>query len=156
MTNANVDQVVTAVDGQTLTLKYKDGERENLCPRRHANCCLRAGTPCLRSSPSTKRFIKNPDLIYQDSNPTNVFHTACIGNRGDRLAVLARRRDVVRAAFPTGSNASSVASWTRLATREEKRGSAPFDGRRYIGLKRVELQIELIRDGGQTDLPIKT
>ena len=29
--------------------------------------------PCNRSSPSTKRFIKNPDLIHQDSNPTNVF-----------------------------------------------------------------------------------
>ena len=28
MTNANVDQVVTAVDGQTLTLKYKDGEKK--------------------------------------------------------------------------------------------------------------------------------
>ena len=27
MTNANVDQVVTSVDGQTLTLKYKDGEK---------------------------------------------------------------------------------------------------------------------------------
>ena len=27
MTNANIDQVVTAVDGQTLTLKYKDGEK---------------------------------------------------------------------------------------------------------------------------------
>ena len=27
MTNANVDQVVTAVDGQTLTLNYKDGEK---------------------------------------------------------------------------------------------------------------------------------
>ena len=48
------------------------------------------------------------------------------------------------------------ARWTRLASREEKRGSAPLDGRRYIRLKRVELQIELIRDGGQTDLPIKT
>jgi hypothetical protein len=29
--------------------------------------------PCVRSSPSTKRFIKNPDSIHQDSNPTNVF-----------------------------------------------------------------------------------
>jgi hypothetical protein len=29
--------------------------------------------PCNRSSPSTKRFIKNPDSIHQDSNPTNVF-----------------------------------------------------------------------------------
>jgi hypothetical protein len=28
MTNANVDQVVTAVDGQTLTLKYKEGEKK--------------------------------------------------------------------------------------------------------------------------------
>ena len=62
----------------------------------------------------------------------------------------------MRAAFLAGSNASSVASWTRLASREEKRGSAPLDGRRYIGLKRIELQIELIRDSGQTDLPIKT
>ena len=26
--DANVDQVVTAVDGQTLTLKYKDGEKK--------------------------------------------------------------------------------------------------------------------------------
>jgi hypothetical protein len=28
MTNANIDQVVTAVDGQTLTLKYNDGEKK--------------------------------------------------------------------------------------------------------------------------------
>jgi hypothetical protein len=62
----------------------------------------------------------------------------------------------VRAAFLASSNASSVTSRTWLASREEKRGSAPLDGRRYIRLKRVELQIELIRDGGQTDLPIKT
>jgi hypothetical protein len=32
MTNANVDQVVTAVDGQTLTLKYKDGETRIFVP----------------------------------------------------------------------------------------------------------------------------
>ena len=32
MTNANVDQVVTAVDGQTLTLKYKDGEKRIFVP----------------------------------------------------------------------------------------------------------------------------
>src|ERR1700722_19744890 len=30
-------------------------------------------TPCRRSSPSTKRFIKNPDSIRQDSNSTDVF-----------------------------------------------------------------------------------
>jgi Domain of unknown function (DUF5666) len=32
MTNANVDQVVTTVDGQTLTLKYKDGEKKIFVP----------------------------------------------------------------------------------------------------------------------------
>src|ERR1700733_10607342 len=32
MTNANVDQVVTAVDGRTLTLKYKDGEKRIFVP----------------------------------------------------------------------------------------------------------------------------
>lgn len=32
MTNANVDEVVTAVDGQTLTLKYKDGEQKIFVP----------------------------------------------------------------------------------------------------------------------------
>ena len=32
MTNANVEQVVTAVDGQTLTLKYKDGEKKIFVP----------------------------------------------------------------------------------------------------------------------------
>jgi len=32
MTNANVDQIVTAVDGQTLTLKYKDEEKKIFVP----------------------------------------------------------------------------------------------------------------------------
>src|SRR5262249_59913041 len=32
MTNANVEQVVTAVDGQTLTLKYNDGEKKIFDP----------------------------------------------------------------------------------------------------------------------------
>jgi hypothetical protein len=32
MTNANVDQVVTAVNGQTLTLKYKNGEAKIFVP----------------------------------------------------------------------------------------------------------------------------
>jgi Domain of unknown function (DUF5666) len=32
MTNANVDDVVTAVEGNTLTLKYKDGEKKILIP----------------------------------------------------------------------------------------------------------------------------
>ena len=32
MTNANVEDVVSAVDGRTLTLKYKDGEKKILVP----------------------------------------------------------------------------------------------------------------------------
>jgi hypothetical protein len=32
MTNANVEQAVTAVDGPTLTLKYKDGEKKIFIP----------------------------------------------------------------------------------------------------------------------------
>src|SRR6476661_796606 len=32
MTNANVEQTVTGVDGQTLTLKYKDGEKKIIVP----------------------------------------------------------------------------------------------------------------------------
>ena len=32
MTNANVDQLVTAVDGRTLALKYKDGEKKIFVP----------------------------------------------------------------------------------------------------------------------------
>jgi uncharacterized protein DUF5666 len=32
MTNANVEQIVTGVDGQTLTLKYKDGEQRIIVP----------------------------------------------------------------------------------------------------------------------------
>jgi len=36
MTNATVDQVVTAADGHTLTLKYKDGEKRIVVPRETA------------------------------------------------------------------------------------------------------------------------
>ena len=32
MTNANVEHVVTGVDGQTLTVKYKDGEKKLIVP----------------------------------------------------------------------------------------------------------------------------
>jgi len=32
MTNANVEQTAAVVDGQTLTLKYKDGEKKVLVP----------------------------------------------------------------------------------------------------------------------------
>jgi hypothetical protein len=32
MTNANVEEAVTGIDGQTLTLKYKDGEKKVIVP----------------------------------------------------------------------------------------------------------------------------
>ena len=32
MTNGNVEQVVTGVDGETLTVKYKDGEMKIIVP----------------------------------------------------------------------------------------------------------------------------
>jgi hypothetical protein len=32
MTNGNVEQAVTGVDGETLTVKYKDGEKKIIVP----------------------------------------------------------------------------------------------------------------------------
>jgi len=32
MTNANVESVVSSVDGQTITVKYKDGEKKVIVP----------------------------------------------------------------------------------------------------------------------------
>jgi Domain of unknown function (DUF5666) len=49
MTNANVDQLVTAVDGQTLTLKYKDGEKKIF---------VAANTPIVAYVPGDKNDLK--------------------------------------------------------------------------------------------------
>jgi hypothetical protein len=47
MTNANVDQTVNGNDGQTLSVKYKDGERgRDLCPRQQGRS--QAGNQDLR------------------------------------------------------------------------------------------------------------
>src|SRR5262245_64566866 len=43
MTNANVEKVVTAVDGQTLTLKYKDGEKKIFVPANTPNVVYEQG-----------------------------------------------------------------------------------------------------------------
>jgi outer membrane lipoprotein SlyB len=56
MTNANVDEAVTGIDGTTLTLKYKDGEKKVIVP---------PGTPIVsyvmgsksELTPGTKIFI---------------------------------------------------------------------------------------------------
>lgn len=38
MTNANVEQIVTGVNGQTMTVRYKDGERRFLSRRMPLSC----------------------------------------------------------------------------------------------------------------------
>jgi hypothetical protein len=67
MTNANVEQVVTAVDGQTLTLKYKDGEKKIFVP---ANTPIVVYVPGDKSDlkPGAKVFVaavKQPDGTLQ-------------------------------------------------------------------------------------------
>jgi Domain of unknown function (DUF5666) len=55
MTNANVDQVVTAVDGQTLTLKYKDGEKKIFVP---------ADTPVVAYVPGDNKDLKPGAKVF--------------------------------------------------------------------------------------------
>src|SRR5262245_18079675 len=67
MTNANVEQVVIAVDGPTLTLKYKDGEKKIFGP---ANTPIVVYVPGDKSDlkPGAKVFIaavKQPDGTLQ-------------------------------------------------------------------------------------------
>jgi len=49
MTNANVEQIVSAVDGPTLTLKYKGGEKKIVVP---------ANTPIVAYVPADKSDLK--------------------------------------------------------------------------------------------------
>lgn len=49
MTNANVEQIDAAVDGRTLTLKYKDGEKKIFVP---------ADTPIVTYGPGDKSDLK--------------------------------------------------------------------------------------------------
>jgi hypothetical protein len=55
MTNANVDQIGTAVDGRTLTLKYKDGEKKITVP---------ANAPIVTYVPGDKNDIKPGAKIF--------------------------------------------------------------------------------------------
>jgi hypothetical protein len=67
MTNANVEQVVTAVDGQTLTLKYKDGEKRIFVPANTPIVVYVAGDKS-DLKPGAKLFIvavKQPDGTLQ-------------------------------------------------------------------------------------------
>jgi hypothetical protein len=73
MTNANVEQAVTGVDGQTLTLKYKDGEKKIVVPKDAAIVTFVPGDKS-DLKPGVKVFIvaatKQPDgsLVTQRIN----------------------------------------------------------------------------------------
>jgi hypothetical protein len=55
MTNASVDQIGSAVDGRTLTLKYKDGEKKITVP---------ANTPIVSYVPGDKSDIKPGAKVF--------------------------------------------------------------------------------------------
>ena len=55
MTNGNVEQTVAGSDGQTLTLKYKDGEKKVLVP---------ANTPIVSYVPGDKSELKPGAKIF--------------------------------------------------------------------------------------------
>jgi hypothetical protein len=55
MTNGNVEQVVTGVDGETLTVKYKDGEKKIIVP---------PGTPIVTFVPGDKADLKTGIKIF--------------------------------------------------------------------------------------------
>jgi Domain of unknown function (DUF5666) len=55
MTNANVEQIVSAVDGRTLTLKYKDGEKK---------ITIGPNTPIVTYVPGDKSDIKPGAKVF--------------------------------------------------------------------------------------------
>jgi hypothetical protein len=55
MTNANVEQIVTSVDGRTLTLKYKDGEKTISVP---------VNTPIVTYMQGDKRDLKPGAKVF--------------------------------------------------------------------------------------------
>lgn len=55
MTNANVEQTVSSVDGQTLMMKYKDGEKKIVVPK---------DTPIVTYTPGDKSDLKPGTKIF--------------------------------------------------------------------------------------------
>jgi hypothetical protein len=55
MTNANVEQVVTGVNGQTLMVKYKDGEKKIIVP---------SDAPIVTFAPGDKADLKPGTKIF--------------------------------------------------------------------------------------------
>lgn len=79
MTNANVEQTVTGVDGQTLSLKYKDGEKKILVP---------ADTPIVSFAPGDKGELKPGAKIFiaaAKKQPDGSLQAARIGYGKDGL-----------------------------------------------------------------------
>ena len=62
MTNANVEQAVTAVDGRTLTLKYKGGEKKIVVPNK---------APIVTFVPGDRGDLKPGAKIYLSFPLTN-------------------------------------------------------------------------------------
>ena len=67
MTNANIEQVVSAVNGRTLTLNYKDGEKKIFVPAKTPIVAYVQGNKS-DLKPGAKVFIiavKQPDGTQQ-------------------------------------------------------------------------------------------
>jgi hypothetical protein len=73
MTNANVDSVVSSVDGQELVLKYKDGEKKFIVPA-NAEVVMFAPASMADLKPGEKVFVaaakKLPDGTLEAPNIT--------------------------------------------------------------------------------------
>jgi len=79
MTNANVEQVVTGVDGPTLTLKYKDGEKKIVVP---------ADAPIVAFAPGDKAELKPGAKIFiaaAKKQPDGTLQAARVGYGKDGL-----------------------------------------------------------------------
>jgi hypothetical protein len=77
MTNASVEQVVTAVDGQTLTLKYKGGEKKIFVP---------AKAPIVAYVPGDKSDLKPGAKVFvpRSSSPME----RCKAARGGSVGIV--------------------------------------------------------------------
>lgn len=79
MTNANVEQLVTGVDGPTLTLKYKDGEKKIVVP---------ADAPIVAFAPGDKAELKPGAKIFiaaAKKQPDGTLQAARVGYGKDGL-----------------------------------------------------------------------
>jgi hypothetical protein len=81
MTNANVEQVVSAVDGRTLTLKYKDGEKKITIP---ASAPIVTYVPATR--PTSNRAPRSSSSL--SNKPTE----RCKAGPGGSAATVSRRQ----------------------------------------------------------------